>query len=234
MVKQIRVLIFLAFYFSSFKILSQSVSNVRAFEEDGTVMIVYDLFTTKPEKEFYVSLYASKDNGNTFKAVYEAKGDVDKNVKTGTERTITWEPASGHVVSLVFKVEAQAKREKETSMALIIKNFNHSSGNLELLSVERERTTIEFIFSFINNRKKGEDTFAAANFFLLDDKEKVHREAEMEINGHEGNAFNVKSGQAQILKLRIKDIPENVISFSKVEFNLSEIAVKFADVKIGL
>jgi hypothetical protein len=213
------------------KAFPQSVSNVRAFEEDGTVLIVYDLFTTKSEKEFYINLYASKDGGNIFNPIYNSKGDANRNVKSGADRTITWKPENIQAKGLIFKVEAEPKKiEVESSTE---KLTSGQAGEIPLMKIERKNNSVELTFSLLNKRQNG-DTFIATNFFIVDNADKIYKKGIISTNGHEGNVIIVGKGSTIQFKLTINDVPETVTGFQKIEFNVSEIQVKFTGVKIGL
>lgn len=143
-------------------VFAQSVSNVRAFNEDGTIMVVYDLFTAKNEKEFFIKLYYSTDKGKTYNEATSATGDVNGNVKAGSDLTVTWKPTNTATNDLVFKVEALPKFVKASSKA--------SVENLALMSAKRrEGNIIELSFVITNDNPASID-FNVSQFMIKDNK----------------------------------------------------------------
>jgi hypothetical protein len=209
--------------FLSIQSFGQCVLNVRAFEEDGTVMVLYDLFTTKTEKEFYITLKYSRDGGKVFTPIPDAKGDANKNVKVGTERSIVWRPSSITEAPVVFKVEAESK-QVEVSVS-------HTSGKIILSNALRVNADVEFTFSFRSTRHAS-NMFVAANFQLVDDKGQSYQSATVTQDNRTGAAIICEPELTTQFKVRIHDVPQNVSRFSRVEFTLSEIPVKLSDIKI--
>jgi hypothetical protein len=90
---------------------AQQIQNVKATQVNEGVVISYDLTDTKP---VYVSLFYSKDQGNSFSTeLKQVSGDVMGNVKPGTGKKITWNAASelgAFDGDVIFKVEASSSK----------------------------------------------------------------------------------------------------------------------------
>src|SRR6267142_7181892 len=89
---------------------AQDIQNVNAFQENGKAVIVYDLLSVDPSKEFYVKIFCSNDGGKTFGTMLsKVSGDVNTMVKAGQNRMAVWDvlkESSTAKGDFVFKVDA--------------------------------------------------------------------------------------------------------------------------------
>lgn len=95
--------------------MAQNVSNVNATVQDNKIVVDYQLKGGKYNQHFNVSLYVSRDGGETFKGpLYEVKGDVGADIGNG-HQTITWDVFSEmpfYKEDLVFDVRVKVVNEK--------------------------------------------------------------------------------------------------------------------------
>ncbi len=213
---------------------SQIISNVRAFSEENKVLIVYDLFTSKEEKEFYVTLSSSTDNGKTYSIILnKVSGDVLRNVSVGSEKKIVYLPETP-LEGTVFKVEGMPIAAKKLVAAKIrYPIFEYPAGKIELLKVSCDNSlNLELLFKFENNRV--DPQFIFANFLMLDDHDVVYRKymLENEYMLENGNLFTVNKGKTIFIKIVVPNLSEKAVSIQKLEFNLSEIFVKIHNIRI--
>ena len=113
MKKHHSVLVILLFFFMS-GVNAQKIGDVTSEVKDGKVLVHY-ILDAKFYNELKVSLYVSRDNGQTFegplKAVY---GDTGK-VRSKGIKTIIWDPMKEMpfvTETLVFDVRAEITRNK--------------------------------------------------------------------------------------------------------------------------
>jgi hypothetical protein len=211
---------------------AQSVMNVRAFEEDGNVMIIYDLYTTKPQSQFYVTLKMSKDGGKIYTPIFETAGDANKNVKVGSEHSIVWHPVQMPTDSMIFKVEAGPRRsDEQMANPNADKFFQHAAGTVKIVKVARLNSDIEFTFTLRNLRDKN-NIFIAANFNILDDKNQRYTKVIVSQNEKAANVISCEPDSNISFKITVSGVPANVKVFNTVAFSLSEIPVKFDNVII--
>lgn len=69
---------------------AQTIKNIQASQDGDKIQIVYDLDNIEP-KDFFVRAYASNDGGKNFNiGISDATGDVNRFVKPGQQKKITW------------------------------------------------------------------------------------------------------------------------------------------------
>ena len=90
--------------------LGQDVSNVRSYEEDGKMVILYDLLSQTDTKLFFIKLSSSDDGGKSFAPITSGiDGDANTLVGNGFNHVIIW-GYSNEIASqekdFIFKVEA--------------------------------------------------------------------------------------------------------------------------------
>jgi len=74
---------------------SQTLQNIRVYQNSDTLKIVYDIIGGRPNDMLRVTLTASNDGGNKFSIIPKSVwGDVGKRVETGLNKTIYWLPLS--------------------------------------------------------------------------------------------------------------------------------------------
>ena len=119
-------LLFSFFYFS--QVYSQTISNIRTIQSGNDIIINYSISGARFNQSFNVSVYVSRDGGQTFQGPLSAViGDVGKNITSGNKK-ITWEvfrEVADLEGDIVFDVRAEVIEEE-------IKNswFVSYSGNL--------------------------------------------------------------------------------------------------------
>jgi len=96
---------FIIFWFTSN---AQTITNVSAKQEDNKVTVTYDIDYQYPTS---ISLFYSEDGGkNYIGPLTNVKGDVGNNVKSGTNKKITWDVLSDVNIilgdNIIFKVSA--------------------------------------------------------------------------------------------------------------------------------
>lgn len=95
---------------------AQVVSNVRAMQQDTTLVIVYDL-----KSQATTSLQVSFDGGITFMPVHSVRGDIGR-TSAGTNRIVYWNATkdAGYFDcdKMVFKVIASGRNLYETTAAV--------------------------------------------------------------------------------------------------------------------
>ena len=75
--------------FTSLLSFSQSVQNIDARQENGKVIITYDITGGKPGQVYSLNLYYSRDNFAT--PLKQVTGDVGLNIEAGSGKKIVWE-----------------------------------------------------------------------------------------------------------------------------------------------
>lgn len=130
------VFIILVFVFFSFSIRCQTVTNMRVFEENGRALVVYDLFSAE-EKQFFIRLMSSQDNGNSYKLINNTLGDANKFVKWGPSRAISF-PLEKDTSRTNYLFKVLAFPEKS------ITDYYNNAIKVNLLSVERIGKVVNF------------------------------------------------------------------------------------------
>ncbi len=203
---------------------AQSVSNVRAFNEDGTIIVVYDLFTAKNDKEFYVKLLYSSDNGQTYSEVTGASGDVNKNLKADVNLTATWKPVGIQAANLLFKVEALPK--------VIKPNSKGTDDNLEILGAKRiDANRIEIYFVITNQNSEPLD-FTVNQFMITDEGGKDYRKV-LSVSKNWGST-GINPGIAAQFKVTVMEVPKNAISIKALHMLCGAKAYSFKDILVKI
>ena len=116
----------------------QTVTNVRAFEENEKILVVYDLFSAE-EKQFFIRLMSSIDNGKSYKQINNIVGDVNKLVKSGADRSISFSLEKDTVRrNYVFKVLAFPDKRITTFESM------NTGIKVRLLNVVRDGKNLNF------------------------------------------------------------------------------------------
>ena len=92
---------------------AQSITNVRARQEDKKIIISYDIIGDKEGVLYQVNLFVSEDGGNSWKGPMTAvTGDAGNGIKDGISKQITWdvlnEPGREQLKGnkIAFKIQA--------------------------------------------------------------------------------------------------------------------------------
>ncbi|NQU82095.1 MAG: hypothetical protein HQ543_11295 [Bacteroidetes bacterium] len=106
------------FFFSFFcfsPVYSQTISNIRTVQSGNNIIIYYSLSGAKFNQVLNVSVYLSKDGGQTFQGPLSAvSGDVGKNATMGNKK-ITWDvfrEVTDMDGNIVFDVRAEVIEEE--------------------------------------------------------------------------------------------------------------------------
>ncbi len=107
------LLLFLFYFFAISFLNSQTIENVKFYQEGSKIMVTYDLIDDTESRSFDVSLEISRDGGITFKSTPKTiSGDAGKGIKAGNTKKITWDvlkdvaelQGSNFVVKVLAKV----------------------------------------------------------------------------------------------------------------------------------
>ena len=128
MIKIVQIICFLV---SINSISAQSVTNVRAEQDLGKVVINYSLETTTPCE---ISVFFSSDNGNSWRSLTNSlNGDFGKNIGGG-ERRIEWNLLNEKDISesdeFKFKITATIKKSFEPEMVFVEGGTFYMGSNL--------------------------------------------------------------------------------------------------------
>ncbi|MBS1950522.1 MAG: hypothetical protein OJF59_000711 [Cytophagales bacterium] len=192
---------------------AQIVTNVRAFDENGTVIVLYDLFTNKQlSREFYIRLFVSSDDGKTYSQILDADGDVDKYIKAGSNKQINWPGKNMEGKGMSFKV-------------VVAQSFILSDkSNFEMISLTRQGNDILMVFEIDSQSDRN---FLAVNFILTNLKNESNKIATIKNNVLEGSKN--KRTRHQII---LKNVPPEFDSLASIEFTLSENHLVFYNINI--
>ena len=84
------IVLLIVFMGFSFCLKAQDVKNIESIRKDSTIVVKYEIVNTDFNQQFDVSLYVSRDGGQTYEGPLEAvSGDVGKGIREGKHR-ITW------------------------------------------------------------------------------------------------------------------------------------------------
>ena len=105
----IPLILFLALFTTS--AFSQKITQVKSELKENKVIITYNL--SGPEKQkFLVSLYTSKNNGETYDIeVTSATGEIGYGIKPGKKKQIIWDPTQegiSDMQNIKFSIQAMA------------------------------------------------------------------------------------------------------------------------------
>ena len=108
-----RVFLFLMILTISGGAKAQSITNVRARQEDKKIIVTYDLTGGDQGSRYTVHLFVSEDGGNNWKGPMTAvAGDAGTGVNPGTYKQLTWdvlsEPGREQLTGnkIAFKIQA--------------------------------------------------------------------------------------------------------------------------------
>lgn len=103
-----KVILFLALICGAAYTQAQLVSNVRAMQQDTTLVIVYDL-----NGQANTNLQVSFDGGSTFKPAKTVSGEIGKSTAAGNNRIVYWNATKDEGYfdcdKMVFKVTATGR-----------------------------------------------------------------------------------------------------------------------------
>jgi hypothetical protein len=207
--------------------LAQDVSNIRSYEEDGKIIILYDLLSQSETKLFFIKLSFSDDDGKTFTLIPSGiDGDANTLVKKGFNHVVTWAyptELTKNSKEYVFKVEAVLVK-KETALSKSAK----SGIGVQVIDVARSGADVHIIISLSNERTELQiATVSVNNVVAIDNKDKIYRE----VSGDIAKPFTLED-QKKYAVVFIKNIDPQIKQFTQLEFNASGIIAKYTNVAI--
>jgi len=214
-----RTLILLFIITTSLESKSQIVTNLRAFDQGGKVLVIYDLFNVEQSGSYIVKLWASNDGGKSYFQPDSIKGDVDL-VKVGPNRSILVSQKKTFVngSKTLFKVEALPQQP-------VINRYGDEEKLVQLFTPLKSDMQIKFSF-ILTNRTRQKQTYIIANFNATDEKGVVYKVSK-------GTAYALEPSESKVISTEIQNV-EGVSMFTKVAFNVSSTLVEFFDVKLKL
>ena len=105
----------LLFFFCISVVSSQTISKIRTVQSGNNIIVNYSISGARFNQAFNVSVYVSRDGGQTFQGPLSAViGDVGKNITSGNKK-ITWEvfrEVADLEGDIVFDVRAEVIEEE--------------------------------------------------------------------------------------------------------------------------
>lgn len=122
--KKQKLILVLALLFCSYATFSQGfLITPPKLEFDGNQLLIsYDFVNKNQADQFYVWVEMEKKNGEKIQ-IKSLTGDVGENIKSGTDKKITWAPANDNIF-LDEEINVEVKAEK------YVKSFNKGSALL--------------------------------------------------------------------------------------------------------
>lgn len=222
--KAVLVLILLCFTLTCS--LCQDVSNIRSYEEDGKMVILYDLLSQSDTKTFFIRVFSSDDGGKSFTPLSSGiDGDANTIVKRGFDRVITWGYPSEITKSekeYVFKIAAVLIK-KETALTKTEK----SGIGVQVIDVARAGSDVHIIIALSNQRTEVQSATVSVNNLFTVDNNKSYKE----VTGDISKLFVVED-QKKYAVIVIKNVDPQTKVFTQLEFNASGISAKYTNVAV--
>ncbi len=224
------VALFLSPFFSQ----AQQVQNVKAVQTNEDVIVTYDLADTKP---VYVSLYYSKDGGNTFSPeLKQVVGDVKANVKPGPNKKISWSAGKELVVfdgDLVFKVEANSKK------IAYPKPFTDNYFSVEATNAyfEGANLKIEFKITNVSDSSIVRAQLKKEGTLILDDQGGIITDFDLTISGKSYDQtieYAAGAGYKGVVTIKKVNPDISLISLLKLNFYIGRYQNGLTDFKMNL
>jgi hypothetical protein len=207
-------------------VLAQDISNVRAFQEDGKAVIVYDLLSVDPAKEFYVKIFSSSDGGKTYNTLLtKATGDVNTMVKAGPNRMAVWDVMKETSLAkgdFVFRVDALSIGPNG-----VLPAWEDRGIAVQFLDVTKTGSDVAVVFS-LNNKSSAATQFILANFTVVDDQQRFCSE----ITGDVGQLISIPLKTSKIMTFIVKNVSPNAKAFTQLKFNATAITVDLKNLPI--
>jgi hypothetical protein len=206
---------------------AQKISNVQVFQEDNKAVIMYDLLSMDSNKEFYVKLYCSTDEGKTFgPALTFLSGDANSIVNPGQGRKIIWDVLKESTTAagnFVFRVDATSVGAKG-----VLPSVDDNKGTtLQFLDVARAGKDVSLVMA-LTNKSAASVQVILANFLIVDDHDKIYREFAGDVN----KPISVASGEKKTIIATIKNVNPEAKAFSQLDFNASSVIVRLKNIPI--
>lgn len=208
-------------------VFSQGIANIRTFQEDKKAIVVYDLLSIDPSKEFYVKLFASADGGKTFGPMLsKVSGDANTIVKPGMGKTAVWDVLKEWDKAkddFVFRVDAISIGPNGS-----LPTVDDKSGQIQFLDISRTANNDVVIMFTILNKNPESSQFICANFLVVDDQDRLCRD----FGGDASKLVNVPLNTKKVVTVTVKNINPDVKSFTQFDFNVSSMRVRLKDLAI--
>lgn len=204
----------------------QDISNIRTFQENDKAVIVYDLLSTNPSREFYVKLYCSTDGGKSFGPVLtQVTGDANGIVKAGLGKMAVWDvmkESSTAKGDFVFRLDAAS-----IGVNGALPTYESSEATIQFIDVSRSGKDV-VLKALFTNRNPLSTTYIFANFLVIDDSDKICREFSGDIN----KAISIALNEKRLISFVIRNVNPAAKSFSQFEFSGSGLAVRLKNIPI--
>ncbi len=205
---------------------AQDIANVRTFQEDGKAVIMYDLLSMDPAKEFYVKIFSSSDGGKTFNSLLtKATGDVNTMVKAGNNRMAIWDVMKETNLAkgdFVFRVDALT-----IGPSGALPSWEDRGVFVQFLDVAKTGNDVAVVFS-LRNKSSVSTQFILSNFTVVDDQQRFCST----ITGDIGQLFTIPVKDSHIFTFIVKEVSPTAKSFTQMKFNASVINIDLKSLPI--
>jgi hypothetical protein len=204
----------------------QDISNVRTFQENDKAVIVYDLLSTDPNREFYVKVYCSMDGGKTFGPMLtQVSGDANGIVKAGMNKMAIWDVLKESSMSkgdFVFRLDASSIGANG-----VLPKYDENQVTLQFIDIARTGNDV-VLKALLTNRNPNLSQFIFANFLVVDDTDRICRE----FSGDVSKLVVVALNEKKMITFVVKNVNQAAKSFSQFDFSGSGLAVRLKNIPI--
>ncbi len=202
---------------------AQDIQNVNAFQENGKAVIVYDLLSMDPSKEFYVKIFCSNDGGKTFGTMLtKVTGDANAMVKAGQNKIAVWDvlqESSTAKGDFIFRVDAISVGPNG-----VLPSITERGLTAQFLDITKAGDDVSIVIAF-TNKNPDPIQLICANFLVVDDHDKICRDV---IGANK--LIPVGSGEKKTASFIVKNVSATAKGFSQLEFSASLISVRLKNV----
>jgi len=204
----------------SAELIGQDISNIRAFQEGNKAVIVYDLLSTDPNKEFYVKIFPSTDGGKTYGSMINAvTGDANGIVKAGMGKMAVWDvlkESSSAKGEFVFRIDASSIGANGA-----LPTHEGNNVKIQFLDIARAGDDIS-IKAQITNKNPTISSLIFANFLVVDDNDRICRDFSGDIN----KVISIGQNQKVMVSFLVKNVDQSAKAFSQFDFSCSAFSLK--------
>ena len=199
---------------------AQDISNIRAFQEGNKAVIVYDLLSTDPNKEFYVKIFPSTDGGKTYGSMLNfVTGDANGIVKAGMGKMAVWDvmkESSSAKGEFVFRIDA-------SSIGANGALPTHEGNNVKIQFLDVARTGNDVLIKAqLTNQNPTITTLIFANFLVVDDNDRICRDFSGDIN----KVVSIGLNEKKVVSFLVKNVDPSAKAFSQFDFSCSAFSLK--------
>ncbi len=213
----------LGFFFTH----GQGITNVRTFQEDDKIVIYYDILSLNPNKTLFITAEKSTDGGKTFGTrLTEATGDINKNVKVGSQKQIVWDAKKEGFISnsFVFRINGFDLVQDQDFKSLTIQIADLNKIEFRLNSVIRQLDAIE-VFALIENISDTRPTqIALQGIKFTDNLGKVYTDfstVHANFSNVQDRIITLGKGERKQFNFSLKNVSLDAIYFSEVQMTVS-------------